>query len=501
MSTMETYFEEFRQQIIGVDASFTSPYGKKPLVYADWIASGRLYTPIEERIRNEIGPWVANTHSESSEAGTAMTRAYHLAHTIIKEHVNACEEDIIITAGFGMTAVINKLQRILGLKVPEKLKDAYLANGFPTEKIDKSGTTKRPIVFVTHMEHHSNQTSWLETIADVVVIPPNKELLVSPEHLEVLLKKYSDRPLKIGAFSACSNVTGLSVPYHELAGIMHRAGGICFIDFAASAPYMNIDMHPANRPEEYLDGIVFSPHKFLGGPGSSGVLIFNSNLYHNRVPDCPGGGTVTWTNRWNDHNYITDIEAREDGGTPGFIQAMRTALAIGLKNKMCVEKIEVREKELLKTAFARMEKIQGLNILAGEHKDRIGVISFYINNIHHNLIIRILNDRFGIQIRGGCSCAGTYGHYLLNVTEKQSKDITARIDGGDLSCKPGWARLSLHPTMTNQELEYIMDSLEALVANIHEWKNDYDYSSCTNEFSHKTFESKTIDDYRDWFNF
>lgn len=244
-----------------------------------------------------------------------------------------------------------------------------------------------------HMEHHSNHTSWLETIADVVVIEPDKYLRVDTQKLEDLLEKYKDRGFKIGAFSACSNVTGLFTPYHRLAGIMHRAGGVCFIDFAASAPYKDIDMHPSDALDEYLDGIVFSPHKFLGGPGSSGVLIFNSKLYHNKVPDNPGGGTVSWTNRWNNHNYITDIEAREDGGTPGFIQSMRTAMAIGLKNRMDVVKMQQREDELLKIAFSRMEKIKGLHILAGEHKERIGVISFYMDNIHHNLIIRILNDR------------------------------------------------------------------------------------------------------------
>lgn len=501
MGELENYFEEFRKNIIGIDETFESPYGRMPLIYADWIASGRLYNEVEDRIKNIVGPWVANTHSESSETGTVMTQAYHLAHKIIKEHVNADFGDILITAGFGMTAVINKLQRILGLKIPEQFKEGYLSSGYPAVRVDISGKIKRPIVFVTHMEHHSNHTSWLETIADVVVIPPGEDLLVHPENLKEILEKYSDREMKIGAFSACSNVTGLITPYHELSGIMHRAGGVCFVDFAASAPYTNIDMHPVNDPDGYLDAIFYSPHKFLGGPGSSGVLIFNSKLYHNSVPDNPGGGTVSWTNRWNHHNYITDIEAREDGGTPGFIQSMRTSMAIGLKNAMGVDKMKQREEELLKTAFEGMEKIEGLHILAGEQKDRIGVISFYIDNIHHNLIIRILNDRYGIQVRGGCSCAGTYGHYLLHVTKYQSNSITEQINSGDLSLKPGWARLSLHPTMRDSELEYILNALEELVKNIDEWKKDYNYSSTTNEFAHKTFSITESEDYRDWFSF
>ncbi len=501
MGELEAYFDNFRKNIIGIDETFESPYGRMPLIYADWIASGRLYNELEDRIKNLVGPWVANTHSESSETGTIMTQAYHLAHKIIKEHVKADSGDVLITAGFGMTAVINKLQRILGLKIPEQFKEGYLSNGYPAVRVEKSGVIKRPIVFVTHMEHHSNHTSWLETIADVVVIPPGRDLLVHPENLEKLLEKYSDREMKIGAFSACSNVTGIITPYHELAGLMHKYGGVCFVDFAASAPYLNIDMHPVNDPEGYLDAIFYSPHKFLGGPGSSGVLIFNSKLYHNRVPDNPGGGTVSWTNRWNDHNYITDIEAREDGGTPGFIQSMRTAMAIGLKNEMGVDKMKKREEELLKTAFSGMEKIKGLHILAGEQKDRIGVISFYIDNIHHNLIIRILNDRFGIQVRGGCSCAGTYGHYLLHVTKYQSNSITEQINSGDLSLKPGWARLSLHPTMRNSELEYIIDAIDELAGNVDNWMKDYNYSSSTNEFVHKTFSVTESEDYRNWFTF
>lgn len=501
MGELESYFNNFRKNIIGIDETFESPYGKMPLIYADWIASGRLYNEIEDRIKNLVGPWVANTHSESSETGTVMTQAYHLAHKIIKEHVNAASGDILITAGFGMTAVVNKLQRILGLKIPEQFKEGYLSHGYPSTRVNKSEKLKRPIVFVTHMEHHSNHTSWLETIADVVVIPPGEDLLVLPGKLEELLKQYSDREMKIGAFSACSNVTGLVTPYHELAGIMHRAGGVCFVDFAASAPYADIDMHPKHDPEGFLDAIFYSPHKFLGGPGSSGVLIFNSNLYHNRVPDNPGGGTVSWTNRWNKHNYITDIEAREDGGTPGFIQAMRTAMAIGLKSEMGVDKMKQREEELLRTAFTGLEKIIGLHILAGEQKDRIGVISFYIDNLHHNLIIRLLNDRYGIQVRGGCSCAGTYGHYLLNVTKFQSKSITEQINSGNLSLKPGWARLSLHPTMRDSELEYIIDAIGELVKNADDWKDDYDYSSSTNEFVHKTFSGTESEDYRNWFSF
>ncbi len=469
---LEAFFSAFRQNILGIDSRFETPYGEVPLVYADWIASGRLYKPIEEIMCERFGPMVGNTHSESSETGRLMTLAYHLAHRIIKEHVHAHEDDVIITADSGMTGVLAKFQRILGLRVPERLMK-YV--NIPREE--------RPVVFITHMEHHSNHTSWLESIADVVVLPPDDELLVQPRALEQALAEFAERPVKIGSFSACSNVTGIMPPYYELAEIMHRHGGYCFVDFAASAPYVKIDMHP-EKEEQRLDAIFFSPHKFLGGPGSSGVLIFNKELYQNRIPDHPGGGTVKWTNPWGEYSYVADIEAREDGGTPGFLQAFRTALAIRLKEKMGVERIRKREEQLVKRAFELLERVPGLHILGGEHRDRLGVFSFYMEGIHHNLVVRLLNDRFGIQVRGGCSCAGTYGHFLLNVDWEQSHEITRRIEQGDLSLKPGWVRLSLHPTMTEAELDYIVDALLQLREHLAEWKEDYCYDPSTNEYYH-----------------
>ena len=500
MISLEQHFTKFRNNIIGIDASFEGPYGEVPLIYADWIASGRLYGPIEKRMQEVIGPMVGNTHSESSETGRAMTHAYHLAHKIIKKHVNADDNDVLITAGAGMTAVINKLQRILGLKAPCMINTLNFENGIPCERVSTVHNDNHPVVFVTHMEHHSNHTSWLETIADVIVLQPNDDLKVSCDELEKQLVKYKKRKIKIGAFSACSNVTGLFPPYRELTRIMHHHGGIAFIDFAASAPYVDIDMHPENDPDGYLDGIVYSPHKFLGGPGTSGVLVFNSRLYDSKIPDNPGGGTVTWTNRWGERSYHTDIEAREDGGTPGFLQAMRTALVIDLKDSMGVANIAEREDELVEKALASFIKIPKLHVLGDNSEKRIGVISFYVEGIHHNLIVRLLNDRFGIQARGGCSCAGTYGHYLLHVTKSQSEKITEMIDHGDLSQKPGWVRISFHPTMTDKELAYILDAVESVIKNRKEWAEDYSYNNESGEYVHNTWSAPIAEDFQEWFN-
>lgn len=472
MSQLEQYFNRFRENVVGIDQEFDSPFGRKKIIYADWVASGRLYQPVEDKLTKLFGPFVGNTHSESSVTGTTMTKAYHKAQKIIKQHVNAGPDDVLISAGTGMTAAVNKFQRILGLRICEQL-SGYL--NLPADK--------KPVVFVTHMEHHSNHTSWLETIADVKVIEPNKNGLPNYDNLYSLLEQYKNRALKIGSFTAASNVTGIETNYYKLARIMHEHGGYCFVDFAASAPYVKIDMHPAD-PMEKLDAIFFSPHKFLGGPGSSGIMIFDKSLYKKKIPDHPGGGTVDWTNPWGGHKFVEDIEAREDGGTPGFLQAIRTALCINLKEEMGVENILDREHELLESTFKKLRSIPKLHILANDIEERLGIISFYVEDFHYNLMVKMLNDRYGIQVRGGCSCAGTYGHYLLHVDPTRSKKITDKINHGDLSEKPGWVRFSLHPTMTDAELDIILNAFEECILNQEEWTKEYIYSPKTNEYYH-----------------
>jgi selenocysteine lyase/cysteine desulfurase len=488
MSELEEYFDRFRRNTIGHDLKYQSPNGVVPMIYADWIASGRLYQPIEDKMQKEIGPWVANTHTEASESGTLMTKAYQFSLQSIKKHVNAGPNDVIITAGSGMTTVVNKLQRILGLRTCGKLSGHECLN-----------LGEKPVVFITHMEHHSNHMSWYESNVDVVMLEPDENLLISIDDLKKKLEEYKNRPLKIGAFTACSNVTGIETPYHEMARIMHEHGGICFIDFAASAPYIEMNMHPSD-PKEKLDGIYFSPHKFLGGPGSSGVLIFDASLYNSETPDNPGGGTVDWTNPWGEYKYIDDIELREDGGTPGFLQAMRTALAMKLKEQMGTEKIRAREKELVEKIFPQLESIPDVSILAENVKDRLGILSFYIKKIHFNLVVSLLSDRYGIQARGGCACAGTYGHFLLKVSYWDSHRITTLINYGDLSLKPGWIRLSLHPTMTDKELQSIVEAIREIQLHHEEWEKDYIYNNRTNEFRHISEPEDKTDVIRPWFN-
>ncbi len=462
---MEKYFARFRDGIIGYNSIIRTPFHSSiRMVYADWTASGRMFMPIEKLLLQKFLPYVANTHTEVNYTGSFMTLAYSKARKVIKDHVNALEEgDVLISSDSGMTGVVNKFQRVLGLRVQESFK--------PLIKFDKE--EDRPVVFVTHMEHHSNHTSWLETIADVVIVPSDQKGLVSIENFRETIEKYQNRKLKIAAITACSNVTGIITPYMEVAEIIHEYNGLCFVDFACSAPYVDIDMHEDDTKGRYLDAIYFSAHKFLGGPGATGILIFKKELYKNAIPDCSGGGTVDWTNPFGEHKYLDDIYLREDGGTPAFLQTIRAALSIRLKEKMGTKNMLKREQEILDFIWTSLDDIPNLHVLASDHKERLGIISFNIENLYYHLGVKMLNDRFGIQTRGGCACAGTYGHYLLNIDQDESYEIFDMIKSNDFTNKPGWIRLSIHPTHTDAEIHYILDALKQLAENHEEWKEDY----------------------------
>lgn len=502
--SLEGYFAPFRENIIGRVQGFDSPFGPKEILYADWTASGRAYGPIEDCLRHQIMPFLANTHTGTTFTGTLMSDAYEGAKRIIKAHVRANAEDVLLFCGSGMTAAVTTLQRLLGLRLPERVLDYVQPRG------TKSGTAtqltdylpideaSRPVVFVTHMEHHSNHITWLETIATVELIPPDEQGYVDLAALRTLLAHYRHRKYKIAAVTACSNVTGIQTPYHTIAKLIHEQGGLCFVDFAASAPYVAMDMHPA-EPGTHLDAIYFSPHKFLGGPGSAGVLIFNRQLYRNPVPDRPGGGTVRYTNPWHDRDYVADIEEREDGGTPPVLQGIRAALCIRLKEAMGVTNIRRRKDELLPAVFDRLANRPDIELLAGHCRERLSIVSFAVRGAHYNLIVKLLNDRFGIQTRGGCSCAGPYGHFLLGLNKNHSYGIRRLIDRSNLSAKPGWIRLSIHPTITDAEVEFILDAIDQTIARYPAWQRDYTYDATRNEYFFKAGEPRQSRPVDDWF--
>lgn len=452
--SLEDYFSPFRTQIVGLGQTFISPFGCQRIVYADWTASGRAYAPIEARIQEDILPFFANTHTSSTVTGSRMTDAYDQAKVAIRTHVNAKEEDILVFCGSGMTAAVNKLQRILGLRFPERLMEYVQCLQW-----DESA---RPLVLVTHMEHHSNHISWLETIATVEIIPSDKDGKVDLVALRQLLERNKHKKNKIAAITACSNVTGIETPVHDVAALLHEYDGRCFVDFAGSAPYVRINMHP-DRPGAELDAIYFSFHKFLGGPGTPGVLIFNQRLYMNQVPDQPGGGTILYSNPWKEHEYVEDIGQREEGGTPPILQGIKAGMCIRLKEEMGIDRMLAREQQLLHRLFTGLENIPGVGILSRQNRQRLGIVSFIVENIHYDDVVRTLNDRFGIQARGGCSCAGPYGHFLLNIDKARSARVLNALQAGEMRSKPGWIRLSVHPTMTDEEIDYIIMAVERTV--------------------------------------
>lgn len=488
--TFESLFDSFRDNIIGYNTEFVTPYGSKRIVYADWTASGRLYEPIEKKLTELFGPFVGNTHTETNVTGTSMTLAYMKAKKIIKDHVNADENDAILCTGSGMTGAVLKLQRMLGFKVPSRMKE-YV--NIPDEL--------KPVVFITHMEHHSNHTTWLETIAKKVeIINPDADGLVDLNHFKELLEKHKNQKIKIASITSCSNVTGVFTPFYKIAELVHEYNGWCFVDFACSAPYIKINMHPENNAQK-LDAIFFSPHKFLGGPGTTGIMVFDKRLYDcHFAPDQPGGGTVKWTNPWGEHSFYEDVELREDGGTPPFLQTIKSALCIRLKEQMGSDLMIKRKESLRGYIFSRLRSIKNLHVLADNVEDRLLLFAFYIDDLHYNLGVKLLNDRFGIQVRGGCSCAGTYGHYLLHISPERSKAITDKIELCDLSEKPGWVRFSIHPVMKDSEIEFILDSVEELAKNFNKWSQDYIYDRQNNYYLHKTHPHGEENSVDSWFD-
>ncbi len=461
--SIEHYFSDFRKNTLGYHHQVRTFYGVFPMVYTDWIAEGRMYGPIEEKMTS-LSPFIANPHSYNNYTGTSITSIYKEARQIIKDHVNASKDDILVTVGHGMTGAIERLIHILEKR-------------FNWNKESEN----RPVVFITHMEHHSNHTVWEQAGVDLVILPPNEKGLPCPKNLKTILKKYADRKVKIGSFSGCSNVSGIISPYHQLAEVMHEAKGLCFVDFAASAPYVEMNMHPSN-PKQKLDAIFFAPHKFLGGPGTCGVLVFDKSL-HPGEPCISGGGNVKWTQPTGGYGVAADLETMEDAGTPAYLQTIKTALSIQLKQQMGVKNIQSREHELLHKAIATLKPNNDIELIDCEHElEKIGVISFNIKGMHYNLVVRLLNDRFGIQTRGGWSCASTYAHYLYELSNDDSNQLISNIRSGNMTGKPGWVRLSLHPTMTTEELDYCLNAIKTIIEHRDEWSAIYQYNTSDNEY-------------------
>ncbi|MBM4344889.1 MAG: aminotransferase class V-fold PLP-dependent enzyme [Deltaproteobacteria bacterium] len=478
--TRDPVLDWLRDHLIGRDATIRTPHGTLPKRYFDATASGLPFGPIEDLVRDRVLPWMANTHTDASAVGGFMTDLYDEAHDKVRRHVHADDDDVVVFCGSGATGAINKLVRAIGLLVPE-----------PIERVvgvrKRIADADRPVVFISKMEHHSNDLPWRESIADVDMVGFDGDGRVSVSQLEAALRdpQWRDRPLKIGSFSAASNVTGIINDVDGLARAMHRCGGYACFDYAAAAPYVDIDMHPAD-PLCRKDAIFVSMHKFVGGPQAPGLLVASKKLFRSRVPVEPGGGTVVYTSPW-EWRYTANLGHREEGGTPDIVGAIRAGFAFDLKRLVGTDRIRRREEELVHLAVERWSAHPRIRILGDLGVPRLGILSLVFDEgrLHHNLAARLLSDRYGIQTRGGCMCAGTYGHELLGIGAARSFEIRCSLDQGDEASKPGWLRISFSPATGDDEFQVLLAAVVELADHWQAWAVDYHMDPQTATWRHK----------------
>ncbi len=452
--------EKIHDSVIGKDTAVETPFGLRRVTYADYTASGRSLSFIEDYIRAQVLPMYANTHTETSGTGLQTTRFREDARDIIKRCIGANnDEHAVIFAGNGATGAVDRLIGILGLRIPDSLEQEYhLGDAIPANR--------HPVVFVGPYEHHSNELPWRESIADVVEINEDADGQIDLTELEERLVEYAERPLKIGSFSAASNVTGIISDTSAISRLLHKHDALSFWDFAASAPYVGISMGSTKVDDgDYKDAIFISPHKLIGGPGSPGLLVARRDLLTNKVPAVPGGGTVQYVSP-DHHTYITDQEHREEGGTPAIIGSIRAGLVFKLKDEVGPDRIRGLEHHFIRRAIDSWKTNPSIDILGNPDAERLSIVSFVIRTedkvLHHNYVVALLNDLFGIQARGGCSCAGPYGHRLLGIDLETSRRFEDVIATGCEVLKPGWVRLNFNYFISESEFDYIVEAVHMI---------------------------------------
>ena len=454
---MNTLINYVRRSIIGDRQSIQTSFGDKPLVYADYVASGRSLTFIEDYIRDHVLPYYANTHTEASFTGAQITTLREQARQEIKRSLNCQSDDQVIFCGSGATAVINKLIDILNLRLPQELSKRYLADAHIND-------SERPVVFVGPYEHHSNELPWRESIAEVICIPLTESGEIDLNVLEQKLKDNAHRSLLIGSFSAASNVTGIKSDIAAITKMLKQYGALTFWDYAAAAPYVDVNMNGASPK----DAVFISPHKFIGGPGTPGILVIKKSLLKNAIPTVVGGGTVLYVTP-KDHVYVEHSERREEGGTPAIVESIRAGLVFKLKREVGVTEIERLEGSFIQRAIKRFQACPNLEILGNPFTPRIAIMALRFKHddkdLHYGFIVSLLNDLFGIQVRGGCSCAGPYGHSLLGMDMPYSRAIESEIKQGNMLLRPGWVRLNFNYFIDEQEFEYLLKAVELVATS------------------------------------
>ena len=458
---MDDLIQTIQSSVIGEDEAVLGPFGVRRVTYADYTASGRALSFIENFIREAVLPLYANTHTESSGTGLQTTRFREEARRIIRDAVGANAEHAVIFCGSGSTGAINRMIEVLNLRLPAELDERY-------HLVERIPAAERPAVFIGPYEHHSNELPWRESIADLVVIPEDHDGKIDLARLEVVLEKYRDRPLRIGSFSAASNVTGIITDWRAIASLLHRHGALSFWDFAAAAPYVQIDMGNPASGDSYLDAVFISPHKFIGGPGTPGLLVARRELFKNRVPSVPGGGTVEYVNP-SEHVYLGDIEHREEGGTPAIVESIRAGLVFQLKEQVGALAIREREESFIRRAIEHWRRNPNLEVLGNADLERLSIVSFVVKHdaryVHHNFAVALLNDLFGIQSRGGCSCAGPYGHRLLGIDLERSHEFEREISRGCEGIKPGWVRVNFNYFISEAVFEFLLEAVDLIAAD------------------------------------